>query len=74
MVKGWVVELKELLKVTQTANQASMLQIQSIVENSTTGLESMITTMTIRESAAGALVSGASQGRFGNMQVPVVDQ
>ena len=43
------VKLKDLVKVTQTANQASMIQIQNIVENSTSGLESMMTTLSLRE-------------------------
>jgi formate dehydrogenase maturation protein FdhE len=45
MVKGWVGELKGLVKATQEANQASMAQIQSIVESSTSGLETMVERM-----------------------------
>jgi hypothetical protein len=38
------------MQVTQAANQASMVQIQSIVESSTLGLEAMPATMMIRDS------------------------
>lgn len=34
LVRGWVGELKELVQNTQKANQASMVQIQTIVEQS----------------------------------------
>ena len=50
MVKGWVVELKELVRVTQNANKASMDQIQGIVENSSVGIETMVTALTIKDS------------------------
>lgn len=83
MVKGWVVELKELVKVTQAANQvhdltplsflhshtlslprtlslslqASMVQIQSIVESSTLGLETLVSNLAICDSPAKAVNS-----------------
>jgi len=40
MVKVWVVELRELVNSTQQKNNASMDQIQQIVEESTIGLSS----------------------------------
>merc|ERR1711871_1201234 len=39
IVKGWVVELRDLVSSTQKANHASMIQIQTIVESSTIGLK-----------------------------------
>ena len=39
VVKGWVVELRNLVATTQQANHASMEKIQTIVENSTIGLQ-----------------------------------
>lgn len=39
IVKGWVVDLRELVSSTQKANHASMIQIQTIVESSTVGLK-----------------------------------
>ena len=50
MVKGWVVELKELVRITQEANKASMDQIQGIVENSSAGIENMVTSLSIKDS------------------------
>lgn len=39
MVKGWVVELKELVISTQSMNKQSMEKIQQIIERSTIGLQ-----------------------------------
>ena len=39
IVKGWVVDLRDLVSSTQKANHASMIQIQTIVESSTVGLK-----------------------------------
>jgi serine/threonine protein kinase len=39
VVKGWVGELRELVKSTQEANHASMMQIQAIVEQSTESIK-----------------------------------
>lgn len=39
VVKGWVTELRTMVSSTQQANQASMMQIQTIVERSTMGLK-----------------------------------
>ena len=39
VVKDWVAELRALVATTQQANHASMEQIQTIVENSTIGLQ-----------------------------------
>lgn len=38
-VRGWVVELRDLVIKTQSGNNASMSQIQSIVEQTTIGLQ-----------------------------------
>jgi hypothetical protein len=38
-VRGWVVELRDLVIKTQSGNNASMSQIQSIVEQTTMGLQ-----------------------------------
>ena len=38
MVRGWVVELRGLVKTTQEVNKQSMQQIQLIVEESSMGL------------------------------------
>ena len=43
LVKDWVVELRSQVSATQLANQASMAQIQSIVESSTLSLQNRIT-------------------------------
>ena len=43
IVKGWVVELRTMVAATQKANQASMAQIQTIVENSTLTLQNRVT-------------------------------
>eukprot|EP01035_Chromulina_nebulosa_P018778 gene18778-24545_t len=40
VVKGWVIELRELVHNTQKANQASLLQIQAILEESSHSLNS----------------------------------
>ncbi len=43
IVKGWVAELRTMVTATQKANQASMAQIQTIVENSTLTLQNRVT-------------------------------
>eukprot|EP00605_Chrysophyceae_sp_TOSAG23-4_P001256 GSChrysophyteH1.ASY1.ANO1.1367.1 assembled CDS len=43
IVKGWVVELRSQVSATQQANQASMAQIQCIVESSTLSLQNRVT-------------------------------
>jgi len=42
LVKGWVTELRSMVMTTQEANQASMAQIQTIVENSTLTLQNRV--------------------------------
>lgn len=42
LVKGWVTELRSMVMTTQEANQASMAQIQTIVENSTLSLQNRV--------------------------------
>ena len=42
LVKGWVAELRAMVLSTQEANQASMAQIQTIVENSTLSLQNRV--------------------------------
>jgi hypothetical protein len=52
MVKTWVVELRELVNTTQAANQASMAQIQTIVEQSALGLDNVSKFMSVTDGAS----------------------